>query len=82
VFHALLAIVRGRGRAPSFLPEGGRYGLPGDFLIAPSGKVLASKYGTYVDDQWSADDVLAWQESGRKSSPNTEPTAPRGERAR
>jgi peroxiredoxin len=34
-------------------------GLPADFLIAPSGRVLASKYGAHADDHWSVDEILA-----------------------
>lgn len=34
-------------------------GLPGDFLIAPDGRLLAVKYGTHADDQWSVDELLA-----------------------
>lgn len=33
-------------------------GLPADFFIAPSGLILAVKYGTHAYDQWSVDDVL------------------------
>lgn len=33
-------------------------GLPADFLIASDGKVLASKYGTTANDQWSVDQLL------------------------
>jgi peroxiredoxin len=59
VLHTLGEIVR--GRAPLRLPrvEGGRLGLPADFLIAPDGRVLACKYGEYVDDQWSVDELIA-----------------------
>jgi peroxiredoxin len=38
---------------------GGPMGLPGDFLIAPSGQIKAAKYGTHAYDQWSADEVIA-----------------------
>lgn len=31
-------------------------GLPGDFLIAPDGRVVAVKYGTHTNDQWSVDE--------------------------
>ena len=31
---------------------------PADFLIAQDGRVVASKYGTHADDQWSVDEVL------------------------
>lgn len=34
-------------------------GLPADFLIATDGRVLARKYGTHANDQWSVDDLLS-----------------------
>jgi peroxiredoxin len=34
-------------------------GLPADFLIAPDGRVLASKYGANANDQWSVDELLS-----------------------
>ena len=34
-------------------------GLPADFLIDTAGVILAAKYGEYVDDHWSVDDLLA-----------------------
>jgi peroxiredoxin len=46
-------------RAPSLNPQGGRYGLPADFLIAPDGRLVACKYGTHASDQWSVDEILA-----------------------
>jgi hypothetical protein len=33
-------------------------GMPADFLIGADGTVLARKYGTHADDQWSVDEVL------------------------
>lgn len=47
-----------RRRKPLPKPEGGRFGLPADFLIAPDGRVLASHHGTHVYDQWSVDELL------------------------
>ncbi|MQY28389.1 peroxiredoxin-like family protein [Nocardia aurantia] len=44
---------------PSLRPEGGRLGLPADFLIAPDGRVTAAKHGVHADDQWSVDELLA-----------------------
>ena len=38
---------------------GGPMGLPGDFLIAPSGQIEAVKYGTHAYDQWSVDELIA-----------------------
>src|SRR5437764_6624196 len=39
--------------------SGGPFGLPGDFLTAPSGQIEAVKYGTHAYDQWSVDDLIA-----------------------
>src|SRR5438477_2707020 len=38
---------------------GGPFGLPADFLIAPSGQIKAVKYGSHAYDQWSVDEVIA-----------------------
>src|SRR5436305_12800907 len=38
---------------------GGPFGLPADFLIAPSGQIEAVKYGTHAYDQWSVDELIA-----------------------
>src|SRR5438105_7991638 len=37
---------------------GGPFGLPADFLISPSGRMSAVKYGTDAYDQWSVDELL------------------------
>lgn len=58
ISRSLGAVMAGRETAPRLNPHGGRYGLPADFLIAPGGRVVASKYGEYVDDQWSVDELL------------------------
>lgn len=55
---ALPEIARKHRPAPPNKPEGGRFGLPADFLIAPDGRVLASHHGTHVYDQWSVDELL------------------------
>ena len=39
---------------------GGPLGLPADFLIAPSGRINAVKYGTNAYDQWSVDELLTF----------------------
>ena len=39
--------------------SGGPFGLPGEFLIAPSGQIKAAKYGTHAYDQWSVDELIA-----------------------
>ncbi|HKS47664.1 MAG TPA: peroxiredoxin-like family protein [Amycolatopsis sp.] len=45
-------------------PHGGRLGLPADFLIASDGRVLASKHGEHVYDQWPVDELLALAREG------------------
>ncbi len=40
-------------------------GLPADFLIGPAGWVLEAKYGKYVDDHWSVDELLALAKNAR-----------------
>ncbi|NKZ03357.1 peroxiredoxin-like family protein [Actinomadura latina] len=52
-------VARGRARAPKSRPDGGRLGLPADFLIGTDGRLLAAKYGEHAGDQWSVDDLLA-----------------------
>jgi hypothetical protein len=52
-------VLRGRRSLPARRPEGGRLGLPGDFLIAPDGRVLAGQIGRHAYDQWSVDELLA-----------------------
>lgn len=57
---AWLAAIRGWSRdLPLRAGVGGHLGLPADFLIAPDGRVLACKYGTHANDDWSVDTVIA-----------------------
>jgi peroxiredoxin len=65
ILRSVLAIARGRGAIPSINPEGGRFGLPADFLIAPDGTIRACKYGAHAYDQWSVDELLAHAKSER-----------------
>ena len=56
---ALPNVIRLFPRLPGIPPWGkGALGLPADFLIATDGRVLARKYGTHADDQWSVDELL------------------------
>lgn len=53
------AAVRGMAHGHFGLrPVGGPLGLPADFLIAPSGRIDAVKYGTDAYDQWSVDQLV------------------------
>jgi peroxiredoxin len=59
VQRSLNRILRGRQPVTSVHSEGGKLGLPADFLIARDGRILACKYGAHIYDQWSVDDLLA-----------------------
>ena len=43
---------------PSLNLRGGPLGLPADLLVAPDGSVVANRYGTHADDQWTVDELL------------------------
>jgi hypothetical protein len=60
VARSAIAFLRGRERLPPMRPQQGSLGLPADFLVAPDGRVIASKYGRHADDQWSVDEVLGF----------------------
>ncbi len=45
--------------------NGGRLGLPADFLIDGDGTIVAVKYGAHADDQWSIEELLAHAEARR-----------------
>jgi peroxiredoxin len=66
---AMWAAVQGLVRAPSHLlrGEGGKDGLPADFLVGPKGEVLAEHYGRHPDDHWELQEVvdLALAEAAR-----------------
>src|SRR6266403_3815631 len=57
------AVYRALTRSPNLRGAMGKgeehMSLPADFLIGPDGVILAAKYGEYVDDHWSVDDLLA-----------------------
>ena len=51
-------------------PKNGSLGLPGDFLIASDGRVVASKYGAHAFDQWTVNEVLELAK-GQDAAPGT-----------
>jgi peroxiredoxin len=53
------AVLTGASADPSAGVGDGSLGLPGDFLIARDGRIVAVKYGVHADDQWSIDELLA-----------------------
>jgi peroxiredoxin len=86
--HAWPAVFRGLGRHVGAVgkgeehltplkPKNGSFGLPGDFLIASDGRVIASKYGEHAYDQWTVDEVLelAQGEGNGPSNAGEAPTA-------
>lgn len=58
----------------TFPPKGGPLGLPADFLFDPAGILLASKYGSHADDQWTLEEVLRLREFDSDSTPRREQT--------
>ncbi|MFJ6195996.1 peroxiredoxin-like family protein [Micromonospora sp. NPDC092111] len=58
VLRSTWGLLRGRERPPAARQPHGRLGLPADFLIAPDGRVLASRYGAHSYDQWTVDELL------------------------
>ena len=70
VVRSLGTVLRGRERPPSLLPEGGRWGLPADFLIDRDGAVVAVKHGEHAYDQWSVDEMLTL--AGRQGAAEVE----------
>jgi peroxiredoxin len=54
------AIIKGASASDNLKgdPEGGALGRPADFLIAPDGKIVASRYGRHAYDQWSVEELL------------------------
>jgi peroxiredoxin len=70
------AVIRRKEPPPPVKPAGGSTGLPGDFLIASDGRVIASKYGEHAYDQWSVDEVLRLAKSaGNGGGPGAESSA-------
>ncbi len=74
IVRAVAAALLRRDRTPSLRPEGGRLGLPADFLIDRDGRVLAAKYGEHVYDQWPVEEILRLARAA--VSPGTSPAAP------
>ena len=65
---AMYKVIRVLPKLPGIPPWGkGVLGLPADFLIATDGRVLACKYGSHADDQWSVDELLALIRQHRSS---------------
>jgi peroxiredoxin len=67
-----LAAGRALWRTPSLRGGAGKgeghLGLPADFLIGSGGRVLAAKYGKYVDDHWSVDELLDLAKNARHTT--------------
>ncbi|HSA50558.1 MAG TPA: AhpC/TSA family protein, partial [Yinghuangia sp.] len=50
--RSVVRVLRGLDRLPESKQPQGRLGLPADFLIDPTGTVVACKFGEHVYDQW------------------------------
>ncbi|MGW4891794.1 peroxiredoxin-like family protein [Kitasatospora sp. NPDC004240] len=71
LLRSTVTFARGRERLPASRQDGGRLGLPADFLIAPDGRILAAKYGEHVYDQWPVDELLAHAAAGATGDPRS-----------
>src|SRR6185369_2309496 len=71
LFHSARRIVSGRARLPSLTPNGGRLGLPAEFLIERDGRVLAAHYGEHAGDHWSVDELLRLARLAKVTGPET-----------
>jgi peroxiredoxin len=71
------AVYRALTRSPNLRGAMGKgeehMGLPADFLIGSDGVILAAKYGAYVDDHWSVDDLLALARTPASASADNAP---------
>lgn len=65
---AARAIAMGAATHPTVGAADGSFGLPGDFLIDPKGRIVASYHGRHADDQWSVDELLQIVELQRRST--------------
>lgn len=51
-------LIAGYRLRPSALPDSSIFGLPADFLIDATGRIVACHYGAHSSDQWSLDTML------------------------
>lgn len=51
-------VLLGASRDPLAGGGDGSFGLPGDFMIAPDGRIVALRRGAHADDHWSVDEAL------------------------
>jgi AhpC/TSA family len=65
IMRSIGATLRKQQPIPPLNPQGGRFGLPADFLIASDGRILAYKYGSHAYDQWSVDEILSLSNLGQ-----------------
>lgn len=63
------AVVKGAVSTKTVFPEHAltAFELPADFLVAPNGWIVASKYGRHADDQWSVDELISISNSTKAS---------------
>lgn len=71
ILRAVFTGIVRRAPLPARSPAGGRIGLPADILIAPDGRVVASKHGEHAYDQWSVDEILAHADEFRAAHGST-----------
>jgi peroxiredoxin len=59
ILRGAKVVFRGSGRR-LWMPkaENGRLGLPADFLVDRTGRIVAAKFGTHAYDQWEVGELL------------------------
>lgn len=65
------AALKGLATAPSnpFVGGSEQTGLPADFLVDGSNIIVAARYGSHANDQWSVDEVIARARTALEPAP-------------
>ncbi len=70
---ALRGLTRGKF---TFKMTSGPFGLPADFLVDHTGRIVAAKYGRSASDQWSVDELLTLARAARRPAAAVAPPIP------
>jgi peroxiredoxin len=63
-------LIRGYRLRAAGKQDSSPFGLPAEFLIHATGRIVASHYGSHSSDQWSVDEVLQIASSSRRAQVN------------
>jgi peroxiredoxin len=59
-------LIRAYRLRPAGKQDSSPFGLPAEFLIDPTGTIVASHYGSHSSDQWSVNELLQIANSSRR----------------